>query len=242
MAGNKYSQLIVALVAAIIISQVALNLPQFLFENTITKMTTTQGLELFLSLLAILILGKGKFGDYGFRLPSRSHLATGAFALWMLGALALGALATASILLSGGMGNPVTKKLTFPQIILLVMISASVIEEVFTRGFLQSHLSGLADKTVKLVFIRVNLPTMISAVFFACMHLVLLRSGADLATVPIILIFTFLLGLMAGHQRAKSGSLIPAIVLHMLGNVGGIVGGIIYAIITYLTTGEMPKM
>jgi membrane protease YdiL (CAAX protease family) len=77
--------------------------------------------------------------------------------------------------------------------------------------------------------------------FFGAMHLVLLLAGADIQTTAIIVIFTFSLGLLAGHQRAKSGSLIPAIVLHALANVGGILGGIVYVLITIVTTGKLPE-
>ena len=105
------------------------------------------------------------------------------------------------------------------------------------RGFLQGHLASLEQIRI---LGGLSLAALISATFFGAMHLVLLFSGADLATVVIVLCFTFSLGLLAAHQRSRTGSLAPAIVVHMAGNVGGFLVGIIFAIITIITTGKPP--
>ncbi len=65
-------------------------------------------------------------------------------------------------------------------------------------------------------------------------------SGADLKTIIIILLFTFSLGLLAGHLRSRSGSLLPAIGVHMLANIGGVMGGIVYTVISIMTGGRAP--
>ena len=234
-----------ALGVAIIIFLVAILLPKLLLTGKVVPLLTTQATELVLSLGAIMILGKGRFSDFGFRRPGPDHLSRSPLARWIpagLGALALGASATGAVLISGAAGNPFIGQLTFPQIILFVWIFSSIIEEIFTRGFLQGYLSSATTVSVRLLFFRVDLPTLISALFFACMHLVLLLRGADVRTMVIILAFTFSLGLMAGHQRAKTGSLIPAIGVHMLANIGGVIGGMVYAIITIMTGGTLPQM
>ncbi len=234
-----------ALGAAIIIFLVAILLPKLLLTGKIVPLLTTQAAELVLSLGAIMVLGKGRFSDFGFRRPGPDHLSWSALVRWApvaLAALALGAAATGAVLITGATGNPLVKQLTFPQIVLFVWIFSSIIEEIFTRGFLQGYLASATTASVRLLFFRVDLPTLVSALFFACMHLVLLLRGADLATMVIILSFTFSLGLMAGHQRARTGSLIPAIGVHMLANIGGVIGGIVYAIVTIMTGGTLPRM
>ncbi len=242
MSENNTGRLVTALIAALIIAVASILLPKLIIEGVKSRIFITQGVELALSLLAILILGKGRFRDYGFCLPRKELIFCGGIAWSMIGALVLGAAATMAVLISGAMGNPIVKELSFPQIILNVWILSSTIEEIFTRGFLQGHLAYLEDRAVRLLFFKVNLPTLISAVFFACMHLVLILSGVDYKTVIIILIFTFSLGLLAGYQRARTGSLIPSIGIHMLGNIGGVVGGIIYSIYAMLTGGRLPGM
>ncbi|MCX6826909.1 MAG: CPBP family intramembrane metalloprotease, partial [candidate division Zixibacteria bacterium] len=155
-------------------------------------------------------------------------------------AMAIGGMATLAILISGAAGNPLVKQLTFPQIILFVWVLSSTIEEIFTRGFIQSNLAKGMDISKRVPFLRVDFPTFIGAAVFALMHLVLWLSGTDLKTMLITILFTFSLGLLAGHQRAKSGSLIPAIGVHMLANIGGLIGGIIYAVVTFLASGKLP--
>ncbi|MFH1699682.1 MAG: CPBP family intramembrane glutamic endopeptidase [Candidatus Zixiibacteriota bacterium] len=140
----------------------------------------------------------------------------------------------------GGNGNPLVKSLTFLQIVLFVWIFSSIIGEVFTRGFLRGHLSVLSGKYFRLLFVRIELPVLISALFFACMHFVLLFAGVDATTMVVVFFFTLSIGLMAGHLRAKTGSLIPAIAVHILANIGGAIGGIIYTIVNYLITGKLP--
>jgi len=242
---SKASGLTTALAVAIVIFIIAIILPKFLISDTVTAILSTQGLELVLALLAIFILGKGKFGEYGFRAPRPAQGVSGIWGHWVLSglaALAAGAVATMIIAFAGASGNPIMKSLSIPQMILIVWVFSSTIEEVFTRGFLQSHLAKAIDSGKSIPLLRVDIPTLISAVFFACMHLSLLFIGADYTTIIVILLFTFSVGLLAGHQRSRTGSLYPAIGIHMLANIGGVIGGVIFGIYTILTGGKLPGM
>jgi membrane protease YdiL (CAAX protease family) len=211
----------------------------------VSSLLTTQGLELVLALLAIGILGKGRFSDYGFRFPRIPTLSGSVLLKWGLIALAavgMGAVATLAISLSGSSGSPIVKQLSFPQIVLFVWVFSSIIEEILTRGFIQGHLSPLNELSARVLLFRVSVPTLIGALFFGAMHMVVLFGGADIRTTVIIVIFTFSLGLLCGHQRDKSGSLIPAIMLHALANMGAVVGGIVFVLITIVTTGKLPEL
>lgn len=243
--SGKNSRVIISLSVAIGIFLIAILLPKLLISNKILAISTTHGLELLLSLLAIVIFGKSKFAEYGFCRPGVRQSSTTGNTKWIRASLTaplLGIVATPIILGLGGSGNQLVKSLTFPQIILFVWISSSIIEEIFTRGFLQGHLSILSGKYVKLPFFRIELPVLISALFFACMHFSLLFAGVDAVTMTVTFLFTLSIGLMSGHLRAKTGSLIPAIVVHILANIGGVIGGIIYTIINFLITGELPSI
>ncbi|MDD4052261.1 MAG: CPBP family glutamic-type intramembrane protease, partial [candidate division Zixibacteria bacterium] len=112
----------------------------------------------------------------------------------------------------------------------------------FTRGFIQGHLAPVMPGSFRFLFFRIETAAFVSAAFFALMHLSLLISGADPKTIVIILLFTFSVGLLAGHQRARTGSLVPAIGVHMLANIGGVIGGMIYMIITVMSGGKLPQM
>ncbi len=243
-AGNK-SRVIISLSIAMGIFLIAILLPKLLMTNTVLSLATTQGLELILTLLAVVIWGKGQFSKYGFRKPEirqgDKKCKTGWLLIFLTAPL-LGIVTSITILGLGGTGNPVIKQLSFPQIVLFVWISSSIIEEVFTRGFLQGHLSVLSGSYFKLPIFRIELPVLISAVFFSCMHLVLLLADVDIITIVTILLFTFSIGLMAGHYREKTGSLIPAIAVHILANIGGVIGGIIYTFVNFLITGKLPSI
>ncbi len=238
MSTDSNSRVTVALSVSVGIFLIAIVLPKLVLPSGTPRLATTQGLELILALVAIAIFGKRKFAGYGFCLPKGDHR-------WMLIAATaplLGVAATIGVLGFGGAGSPVAKSLTFPQIVLFVWIFSSTIEEIFTRGFLQGHLSSLSGRYVRFPFFRIELPVLISALFFAAMHLVLPLTGADAVTSTVTIIFTFSLGLMAAYLRAKTGSLVPAIAAHMLANIGGMVGGVLYAVFCMLTGRPLPGM
>ncbi|HOD65348.1 MAG TPA: CPBP family intramembrane metalloprotease [candidate division Zixibacteria bacterium] len=240
-AGN--ARVATGLTVALAIAVAAVILPKLALSGAVARILTTQALELGLSLGAIAVFGRGRFANYGFRLPRPDRHWSAALAGWMpigLTALGLGTLATAAMLACGGKGNPLVRELTFPQVILFVWIFSSTIEEVFTRGFLQSHIASAGEPRLGPRFLRIGRAALISAAFFAAMHLVLLLSHTDAVTVVIILLFTFSVGLLAAHQRERTGSLVPAIGVHMLANVGGVFGGIVYAIIAMLSGGAVP--
>ncbi|MBN2385166.1 CPBP family intramembrane metalloprotease [bacterium] len=221
---------------ALVIFITAVLVPKLFFHETITIVLVTQTLELVLALLAIVILGKAHFSRYGFCRPKpffNTSLLGSVFLAFMVGALA-----SLAILLLGAERHSLLKSLSFPQIILLVWIFSSIIEEIFTRGFLQGHLAPF--ETIK-VLGPVSLPTLISAAFFGLMHSVLLLSGTPIVTTGITILFTFTLGLLAGHQFSRSRSLVPPIIVHFCGNVGGFLGGLIYVMTSLIITGQVPS-
>jgi len=245
MKSNSKFQIALAIAVGLMIFVVSVLLPKYVVSNTIPRLLTTQATELVLALLAIALLGKGKFAQYGFRLRMERLTPSGGIGPWILlgfGALTVGALASIIMMATGATGNPIIKQLSFPQVVLFVLLFSSTIEEIFTRGFVQSHIAVALNSSARVPLLRVDLPTFISALFFASMHLVLVTHDTDVKTIVVILLFTFSLGLIAGHLRARTGSLIPAIGAHMLGNIGGMVGGILYVLFTVLTGGKMPTM
>jgi membrane protease YdiL (CAAX protease family) len=74
---------------------------------------------------------------------------------------------------------------------------------------------------VRIRRLHLSLPVIVAALFFAAMHIPLLIMGIDPWMGVSILVSAFLLGLIAGFYRERSGSLLPAYVAHMLANVFG---------------------
>ncbi|MBN2056483.1 CPBP family intramembrane metalloprotease [bacterium] len=201
------------------------------------RLTLVQILLAGFSMILMAAIKARSWRQFGFALPGRCPWH------WLIIlSLTSGMLATTATLLVGAGPHSIMAKLSFPQIVLLIWGLASICEEIFTRGLIQGFLTPLANRTVSVGFLSLPVPVLLSAVVFSLMHLGLLFAGTSSATVCIILIFTFFLGLIAGHFRQRSGSLIPAIVAHSLGNIGGLLGGILYFLTRVLLTGQTPGM
>lgn len=87
---------------------------------------------------------------------------------------------------------------SLPLVLVLMAVQPAVVEELAFRGIVMERLSALVEPKVALV---------IAAVLFASLHLAFLS-----------IVFLIVLGLIAGWLRLRSGSLYPAIALHLLHN------------------------
>lgn len=170
--------------------------------------------------LIMLALSKGRLSGYGFRIAGNLQIKRVA----ILG-LVIGVLMTLLEPLLAIEEHAAVADLSFVQIVVIVWLGASIFEEVLTRGLIQGILTPLTKHGFTLFGLRISLPVLVSALFFGLMHLGLLSLGMGLYSVLYVVIFAFILGLMAGYYREKTGSLIPAVILHMFGNVGGTCAG-----------------
>jgi len=174
----------------------------------------THTVMLVLSTGAMLLLSKGRLKTYGF--ARGSYVFSPRILMWILPTAVL---ATASALMSQEpRGSGMTAELTKIQLVAFVWMYASVCEEILTRGLLQTLLGwdrrfGVNPRT------RFSMPVVTSALFFGAMHIVLFESMGPRA-VPAILMVT-LLGYLAARYRERTGSLLPAVMVHALFNVGG---------------------
>jgi len=171
---------------------------------------------LVLSTLLILAISGGDMSRYGFKTGKNIQLPRImilGIAVGIAGTL-LGIIIPDSNLIEPDYGS-------FIDLVIGIWILASIAEEVFTRGLIQGFLAPLAGFGFYLGGLRISLPVLISGLFFGLMHLGILSTGANFLPVAIIVIFAFMLGIIAGYYREKSGSLVPAIIVHACGNVGG---------------------
>ena len=127
-------------------------------------------------------------------------------------------------IISGSVQNhPLMENTTLLKNFLSVFILASIAEELLFRGFLQNYLRPLSDKGFTLFNKRISLPVLIGALTFSLAHLILLTSGVGTLFIIRILIFTFFLGLIAGYYQEKHDNNIFAILVHMAGNLMGLI-------------------
>ena len=178
---------------------------------------------LLASLILIAILSKGRFSTYGFSMPKG-----GWFVRLALLSCGLSAISFLGGHIFPGEGLTFAEEYTFLDEVIRVWIYASAAEEILTRGLIQGYLSPLADRGFSLGRTRISLPVLVGAIVFGAMHAMLLTIGIDGWTVTQIVVFAFLVGLVAGHYREKTGSLIPAFVALALANVTGSILGLIW--------------
>jgi membrane protease YdiL (CAAX protease family) len=115
-------------------------------------------------------------------------------------------------------------------IILWIWVISSVVEELFCRGWFQT-LAGESTPAAVLW----------SSALFGTMHLALLFN-MEIAAAVVIVVSVTALGYVCATARARTGSLRPAIAAHMMFNVGGFLGGVIYVIGYRLATGHLPDI
>ena len=199
------------------------------------KLGAHAGLKLALVALSLAVWAamRRSFRSMGF---ARSRpIGRGAWRWYALAALGMGG-ATIAMILSDAR-HPLTAGTSFPQIILSVWVLSSVSEEIFVRGLLQSSMAG-ADG------LDLGSPLVVaaSALAFSAMHLSLIWSGAGwLGGGPIVLA-TFVVGWSAAELRARTGSLLHPILVHVFGNVIAVPFGVIGVILYRLIHGTLPAI
>jgi membrane protease YdiL (CAAX protease family) len=171
---------------------------------------------LVFSIVVMLVAGKGKLSRYGFKMVRNVQVKQ--LILWGLG---LGIISTLVAAFLPGEESSVSGELSFLQTVVFIWIYASVCEEVFIRGLIQSSLSRLTKYGFRALEMRISLPVLISALLFGLLHLIQSAMGAGGYQVLVIVLFASVLGLIAGYHREGTGSLVPAIMVHMFANVGG---------------------
>lgn len=227
---NSIARIIIALLLGILVLGVGSSVAILIsnrFPDLVDSLPMGEGFLiqisfLILSMLLILAFSKGIISRYGFRIGENIQLPRIA-ALGL--AVGIASALTGSIIPGEMPAEPEYDSLI--DLVIGVWILASIAEEVLTRGLIQGFLDPLSGMGLSLWKARISLPVLISALFFGLMHLGILSVGADFLSVAIIVFFAFILGMIAGYYREISGSLIPAIIVHMCGNVGSWFGDLL---------------
>ncbi len=174
----------------------------------------THSVMLALSVAAMWLLSKGRLDLYG--LTKGAYRFSPRILMWVLPTAALSIVS--AVVSPGGQGTGGPSEFTKLQMVVFVWVYASISEEILTRGLLQTLLSRNA-KVAAAAPRRLSMPVLLSGLFFGSMHIGLVKSMGP-AAVPVILLAVFL-GLVAARYREKTGSLLPAIIVHALFNIGG---------------------
>ena len=177
---------------------------------------------LLASLILICLLSRGKVSTYGLK-----GIRLKALVRPTVVGLSVGIIITGLGELLPMTGFEFMEDFTLLQIILFVWIFASVSEELLTRGLLQGFLRPLEKYRLMIFKFYMSVPVLVAALFFGFMHLGLLTMGASGPAVFVIVLSAIILGVIAGYYREKTGSIVPAIVIHMLFNICGTLMGLL---------------
>lgn len=160
-------------------------------------------------------LTKGRLSEFGFQMGS-FRLAPGFF-LWLLPTAIL-----VTLQVVGSAGHS-TRTLEPPiSVIPTIWIYSSVCEAIFMQGLIQSWLSPVGRYRFHLLRrCPLSAPVLLSALFSAVGYLVAWPTWGlkDLG----LMFLAFIVGTVAGYYREKTGSLVPASLIHALFSVGGTV-------------------
>lgn len=111
----------------------------------------------------------------------------------------------------GGAGPLAGLSLPWWKAVLYFVLGAPLQEEIIFRGLIQGGVARTAPGDLAVGTIRISNATLIVATLFAAVHLEVAVFTAVAA---------FVLGVIAGELRKRSGSLIPAVIVHILFNAG----------------------
>ena len=169
------------------------------------------GITLLIAILLIFLLApaRGGFGGFGFRITSLRDVG-----IALAFGLALG-------LLAAFLNHLLPSKPPFDvsgfahwKIGLYFVVGASIQEEVVFRGLIQSMVERQCTQIFSVSGVSISGGVIFTAVLFGIVHL---EVGALVALGAVIL------GLLAGELRRRSGSLLPAIIVHASFNCIGAV-------------------
>ncbi len=223
------SRISLALIMGAVIAVVSISVPGLLAmpsDSLVPSSFITHTIMLVTSLLIIWFLSRRELSSYGFK--RGFFRMTPTILLWMIPTSVLSVLQ----FVASRSGAPTQDmvNLTRVQVVLFIWIYASVGEEIFVRGLLQGYLAPLERYRITLVGKSLSVPVLFCALFFGAMHVVLWPKMGPLALVPMGL--AALLGVVTGYYREKTGSLVPAILIHGLFNVGGTLPGWVLTALT----------
>lgn len=186
----------------------------------------THSLMLILSI--ILIYSLRKYVNYKIEVPQFKKILK-PLLFGLFAAIIVNILMTVIIKILGGTveAHSALAKMTPLQIFVFVCIYASIAEEILFRGFLMNILKPLKIKGIKIFKRNISIPVIISAVAFGLAHLIVITTGAGGLLLLRIVVFTTILGLIAGYYQEKYDNNAYAIVVHMAGNLMAVIGALL---------------
>jgi len=123
--------------------------------------------------------------------------------------------------------HPAFLQMTSFQVFAFIFIYASISEEMLYRGFLLNFIKSLISGSVSIFRRKISYAVIISGIMFGLSHSVLLLGDVSHFFVAKTVIFTMILGVVAGYYQEKNNNTLFAILVHMGGNFMGVIAVLI---------------
>lgn len=177
---------------------------------------------LCLSLLVIFLLSMGMLSLWGFQLPTLEV---------MVLLSTIGIIAAIVVVIVSEHISPTPEKMNPPSdkrgrviFFVVIVLLASIAEEVLFRGFLQNILDNTLLLALNLGWFSITGGAIVSAIVFGLIHVAPAKQMGS--SVPVLTVSAFILGLAAGIFLTLSGSLLLPIIIHIEFNLIGFLLGI----------------
>jgi membrane protease YdiL (CAAX protease family) len=176
---------------------------------------------LCLSLLVIFLLSMGMLPLWGFQLPAVEVVVL---------LSAIGLIAAIVVVVVSEHISPTPEKMFPPSdrrgriiFFFVIVLMASIGEEMLFRGFLQNLLDNTLLLAVDLGWFSITGGAIVSAIVFGMIHVAPAKQMGS--SVPVLVISAAVLGLIAGIFLTYSGSIILPIIVHIEFNLVGFILG-----------------
>lgn len=192
-------------------------------------------------LILELVLGFGAYSvaRFLFKLPAASmniSIRKPIFDKYSGYSFLLGALLSSCVLAFKIPAIPILKELNVPQF-LLIMLAASISEEILCRGLVQG-IAKEENQFIKIGRLFVSQGVICGTIVFSLIHISIYLTGGNPATCLLVMLFAFLMGIVAGKAKEKY-NLGKAITTHVFFNIGGFTAGILINIGSMILTGHL---
>ena len=131
------------------------------------------------------------------------------------------------LILRGNEGHPAIDSMSKMQMFFIIVLLASLSEELLFRGFLQNMLEPIKSFGIKILKIKLSLPVIISGILFGLMHFGIMSMGASFDFAVQIVIAAMIMGMIAGYYQEKYNNFSYALIVHVTSNLIGLLISII---------------
>ena len=227
---KNFKVLIIGIIITIVIAYIASSHGD-LINLKIDFIPHSFGLHTTLFLLSIVaIYSLKKYVKYRIALPKFKTLLK-PIGLGLLVSILSGMIMSITLIISSGNNSSEIQmpasNLSVSQIIIFVFIYSSIAEEMLFRGFLLNILKPLKERGISIFKRKISLAVIISAIMFGLYHIIPFDSDDSMIYTVGMVISPALLGIIAGYYQEKYNNNVYAIIVHMAGNLIGVIGTII---------------